>query len=304
MRSDVMLNVHANNHTHVHDKTASTQENNLVLEKTVNAPCKCKVYGNSTQETVTNYVTDNLSIFLDGYGNSAINTHTDNSSAWNDISENSYNLANTGATTDNVSFVLDGTDKLVNTTTKSFTDFTFEVCMYYDKTSHCYDCLSLDNAAGTGIVVYRKNDFENYRFWIKGTDLGSAYAITANKVVTATVTIDNSGNYKVYTDGTLIKSGTVTAGVNGFLSLGVLRNYSTGRIPFVGKFYSVRVYSKVLTDNEVYSNYKIDQIRFNNNTMLTLPNSYKPSVSYSSAIKSTADELNLKSTSVRKTIIN
>lgn len=51
MRSDLMLNVYANNHTHVHDKTVSTQENNLVLEKTVNAPCKCKVYGNSEQET-------------------------------------------------------------------------------------------------------------------------------------------------------------------------------------------------------------------------------------------------------------
>lgn len=111
---------------------------------------------------------------------------------------------------------------------------------------------------GSGIYIY---NFNHISHWYVGNDLQTDSILEKDNRYTITALFDGN-NRKIYLNGVEIASDEQTPNVTiGDITIG---NEIPGQNGFFnGKIYSVRVYNKALTSEEIIKNEIIDQYRFN-----------------------------------------
>lgn len=186
--------------------------------------------------TETGYVRDGLVLFYDGYS-------APENNYWMDLSGNGNNGHIVGATYNNLYYSLDGVDDYIYTNLTTNANGTIEICADYISGNVI---LSFDNGYinNTGVVNGSTNLFKNIaNFGTRGVRFGS-------------------GKYSAYFNSVLSDQIANTATSNGtFISIG---SGTTGYASNVSKenVYSVRVYNRYLTSEEIAQNYNVDKYRF------------------------------------------
>lgn len=95
-----------------------------------------------------------------------------------------------------------------------------------------------------------------------GTNLGTGSILNANEEYTVAVTVEPNGIKTVYIDGERVVSGTNLAPVDfECMAIGYLDVFGTGEA-FEGELKSMRLYTRALSADEVYSNFCADEILF------------------------------------------
>lgn len=193
------------------------------------------------------YVTDGLVFWLDG-----IDKGIDNGN-WVDLVGN-IEFTNTNAISDSDHFYFNGSTAVMLNTTKDLSAvgsvFTVESCFY---------------AENGGVIMY-SGAGNNISLPMLKLDQG-LYKQRGLKYNLGSYT--NTYSTLSLTDGLGIRNGVVLSGsgtdfwTNDCFSIG--SGYSSGRIrqQFKGKLFSVRVYSKVLSQSEMLFNQTVDNNRFN-----------------------------------------
>ena len=226
------------------------------------------------KETEPEYIQDGLLLHYDGINNTG-NGHSNTTTTWKDLSGNGNDGTLKGGTTWNNDYLnFNGTYAWVSIGVHNPENVTLEIVSLnnalYDEERE-YIC----NFEGGGMGInYETSNNEKYnRFEIYIENSGYAFATSSN------VLINNkkyylSGSYdgtqmKFFENKTKITNeiiGTIRKpGNNSILMLGENPNGNEpgGRYWLDGNVYSVRIYNRALTDDEVAYNYAIDKARFN-----------------------------------------
>lgn len=212
--------------------------------------------------TETGYVSDGLLVHYDGY-------HKPENNVWDDLSGNGNNgvLYNFSENVwDNNSISFDGIDDYIEAMkVSSFptgtSQYTMEITFYYGilKARNNLINLGIYNSPGNANGIYILNSTQiSHWYWSNDLKTTSILDIQNSYVVTA---LYDGVNRKIYLNGVQKAIDTATPNV-------ILGNVTIGdEIPnqdgfFNGKVYSVRIYNKALTDEEIKNNYNIDKYRF------------------------------------------
>ena len=212
---------------------------------------------------IENYVQDGLLFLLDGKNKGNV------SGAWTSVAGNTYSFTNHGATfgTDYVQF--DGVDDYLqgsspgSSVVPSRTAGTVEVVCDFEGSS-------------TGVIFYpRANNktcicFGTTAFYY-GVDNTSSrnYYYPLRTLAKASWSVSSARRYENGVSMSLSESKNYVTGVNTSYNLIGKRNNSTTPYFFKGKIYSIRVYTKQLTQAEVLQNLAVDNARFNLGLTLT-----------------------------------
>lgn len=214
------------------------------------------------------YVTDGLVVHYDGIKN-VLGEHSATTTVWKDLSGNGNDGILKGCTWNEDSLKFDGVDDYVLIGDHNYDQFTLEIVVLNDevKTSETeYIC----NYEGGGYGLSysgQKNLCEIYGLnssaW---KQLYSNNAIVPNKkyVITGSynlnqITLFENGTKFQKSESDKIK----TPNNDTKLCIGTNPSSNRGTACWLnGKVYSVRVYNRALTDEEVRKNYEIDKIRF------------------------------------------
>lgn len=214
--------------------------------------------------TEAGYVSDGLLVHYDGY-------HKPENNVWNDLSGNGnngtlYNFDENSLNNNSISF--DGVNDYVGIGEINIPYITYEISFAnkYNNTTQKH-LLSNVEAGGCSFILnsgkriagscYLKDGYKN----VYGFDL------VDNVPNTATLTYD--GTYlKLYIDGKVVSSlenngGIVYPSKNTILVISGNPSGKNVNIQFFsGKVYSVRIYNRALTDEEIKNNYNVDKYRF------------------------------------------
>ena len=214
--------------------------------------------------TETGYVSDGLLVHYDGY-------HKPENNVWNDLSGNGnngtlYNFSENEFNNNSISF--DGVNDYVGIGEINIPYITYEILFAnkYNNTTQKHllsdaengGCALLINSGKKiGASCYLEDGYKN----IYGFDL------VDNELHTATLTYD--GSYlELHIDGKKVSSlknnGGIGLPVNNTI-LAISGNPSGKNVNiqfFSGKVYSVRIYNRALTDEEIKNNYNVDKYRF------------------------------------------
>lgn len=189
--------------------------------------------------TTDGYVQNGLVLLYDGYSGPV-------NSKWLDLSDNGYDGNIVGATWNTTYYDLDGVnDYISRPVTINGMYGTIEICSEYLAGDVI---LSFDNGRINNLNVTKGTSslFKNV------TDFGTRGIKYA------------SGTYNAYFNGTLSGNQTYTNTSNGsFISIGSSSVNASNNVSRQ-KVYSVRVYSRALTQDEIVQNYVVDQYRFGN----------------------------------------
>ena len=216
--------------------------------------------------TETGYVSDGLLLYYDGY-------HKPENNVWNDLSGNGnngtlYNFSDNAWVNNSISF--DGVDDYVSIGEINTENITYDVVFNGNfSTNHSSILANLEHG-GCRIGIF-KNQYKifgqcyidsNYR--TINTELKES---TSTYIATLTY---GESSLKFYVNGQLIGTyndsnhkGITYPLYNTYLMLGVK---PSGKKPqqeyYKGIIYSVRIYNRALTDEEIKNNYNVDKYRF------------------------------------------
>ena len=206
--------------------------------------------------TARDYVQDGLVAMWDGVENAGWGVHDQNATTWKDLVGDFDLTVTTGA------FVLSGFVGLATSATRPIcANTTVTALLSFDKISTGYPVDAYDDSGG--YRIYTNDATGNIRFrWFvsRGSGLVWQPAFLNQALDTPfsyTLTGDgDSGLKKVFLGGELIQtSGSQVGFANGSGGLNVGSKYCT--------MYNFRIYSRVLTAEEIAANYAIDKARFN-----------------------------------------
>lgn len=214
--------------------------------------------------TETGYVSDGLLVHYDGY-----NKPIDN--VWNDLSGNGNNGIMYGATWSNNEVSFDGVDDYISIGEINTENITYDVVFKGNpSTSHSSILTNVETGGcRIGILANQYKIFGQCYIGEKYRTLNTEIKESDDTYV-ATLTYGQS-YLKFYVNGQLIgtyndndSKGITFPLLNTYMMIGSnpSGNKSTNYEMFNGKVYSVRIYDRALTDEEIENNYNIDKYRF------------------------------------------
>ena len=215
---------------------------------------------------------DDLKLHLNASDTTSYDPATD-TTTWTDISGNSNDatltsLTNTDHDIDNGGyFDLDGSSDSVsvshNSAFNSSTDISFEVWVNRDGTTEDTIISKGTSASNNYFFIYSPSNGYYYYNYVSGGGVKTGTSgLSTGKWEHVVVSIDSSGNRKIYVNGedksTAVGSvGTTDTTDTGALNIGGANGYTaTGQGSFGGKIGAVRIYSKKLSASEVGQNYR------------------------------------------------
>ncbi len=212
------------------------------------------------------YVQKGLMLHYDAVKNTK-NGHDKNSDTWYDLSGNNNNgTLKGGVTWTEDGLYFDGIDDWVSIGEMNYDNITIEVVMMYSdiKNEDEQDIVANWQEGGYGILGNTKNSFcihtDNYKYVYgsKNTQVGKKYSLSGNYDNHNIVFYENKFKTTQKEEGTIKE----TTG-NTIMILGAEPEHSGARNGFLnGTIYSVRIYNRALTDDEVMQNYKIDKMLY------------------------------------------
>lgn len=232
---------------------------------------------NAYTDTYNGYVQDNLVLWFDGYLNSeagANNTYGHNtlSTTWKDLSGNNNDVTVSGATWYNNYLSFDGVDDWAYKTSGAVynidKEHTIEVLLKPRKVASSHQSIFNTVNTGTGVLQYGSlwiNTYNQILFKISDgtTNAISQYLTSSNTDITGkyflATQVRDDRHYRLYNKATYVTSGSIAwdAGTpNPAIYIGGSAYY------FQGKIYSIRVYNKALTEDEILHNYNYDKEKF------------------------------------------
>ena len=149
----------------------------------------------------------------------------------------------------------------------NYTNLTIEIVFKKDSlTGNNETLVSNTESGGYDIYYDAKNKYLTGEIFSNSTWQTVTSNIILGKISTAVFTYDNS-NLKFYTFGNLKNSkpytGNITTTGNTVMALGVNPAGTSAQNNFFkGNIYSVRIYNKALTKDEILHNYQYDKQRF------------------------------------------
>jgi len=146
--------------------------------------------------------------------------------------------ANTSHYTVNSQNIISGTDP-----------FTIEA--WTNKTSGNYGAIFGNYGSGYTSGMW----FATAGLYIGGSVYHSNSATTMAGVHHSAATRDANGNVKLYRDGVLVTSGTLTSSIPSNINFRIVNDVNSGGEALAGNIYTVNVYNRVLTAEEVNSNF-------------------------------------------------
>ena len=223
-------------------------------------------------ENINGYVSDGLVLWYDGINNNGNSNWTSNYSTttWKNLVGSSYGgtLKNSPTWFSNYLY-FDGTDDWVSIAQMNFNNPTVEVVLKKSEytTGPEEGIVANFEGGGYGFTLYNKKIAGE--FFISGSYRIIEKDFTLNKKTYASISYDGK-RMNLYTDGLLYDTYSI-AGSIGLpesstpMVVGANPRGTTidsGRF-FKGNIYSVRIYNKALTQEEVKRNYLYDKQRFN-----------------------------------------
>ena len=215
-------------------------------------------------------INDGLVLYYDAIDNTGNNTHDSSAKTWADLSGNGNNGKLFGGQWGDNYLHFDG-NSFVNCGRRNPSQVTVEVLVKFSRTTNSdYEEKVVANteAGGYDIMNYKgKSACEVNVDGTYYTVYGSTFSVD-NKVYLS-FTYDNK-TIKLFENGTKVNeksiSGTIKSPINStVLSIGSNPSgESIGNQKFVGDVYSVRLYNRALSDDEILSNYNYDYKRFIN----------------------------------------
>ncbi len=203
------------------------------------------------------YEEDKLILFLDGQENTK-SGHDEKTRIWEDLSKNGNNkkLINFENIqwTDN-SLIFDGIDDYIEDFYISESNqMTFQIVLKYEQD-------------GKYRNVYDKYTDRNPMLWIDPkayVEFNKTYMYTikedySNRIMQFTTTVDADGSYIFLNNRKINQNYGGISDINGRYQL----FNRQGRETFKGEVYCLRIYNKVLTNEEIKNSYQIDKYRFN-----------------------------------------
>lgn len=216
------------------------------------------------EEPKLEYVTNGLELHYDAINNTGTG-HSDTTTTWKDLSGNGNDATITGGkwSYDHLSFTSSNSSNGVKTNNAFPIDFsakTFNIVFNLSKVSSVEALFGARTSTSDGFMLfnYDKNNALNLDTIGSQTRINLGNRLSVNRNYNLTVTLDN-GTVKSYIDGVLIASTNYTTGTLNF----PLTVFTAGtRSNSLGNVYSVKVYNRALTADEVMQNYNMDQKRF------------------------------------------
>lgn len=234
-----------------------------------------EIYTNRQILDTSKYVQDDLVLFYDGYNNTG-NGHSNSATTWKDLSENGYdlNLYNFEWTTNsgwsNNALHFDGINdygEIKNLQDKLKGPITITVCFNSEEASNFRGLFgnhgASDNVEG---IIAQYGDNLNESVLVLGYNSNLAkldWDTTINKSMSLTVQMDPSIGTKVYVNGELIEQTHNDSDPIRFLEpFWIGKSFDdTGRY-FLGKMNNFMLYNRLLTDEEIKTNYEQDVQRY------------------------------------------
>ena len=227
---------------------------------------------NAYTDTYNGYIQDDLVLWYDGYANTGTIRNAF-ATTWKDLSGTGNDVTINGATWNYNYLSFDGVNDYAYKTSGAVynitKEHTIEVLFKPEKIASSYQSIFNTVDSGTGVSQYGS-------LWItSGNQLryetadGSANNLSqglglnsddVNKKYLMT-NIRDDKTYKTYNQGNLIKEDITTWNArtpNPAIYIGKAASYY-----FQGKIYSIRVYNKALTEDEILHNYLYDVEKFN-----------------------------------------
>ena len=226
---------------------------------------------NSYTDNYNGYVQDGLMLWYDSYANTGTTRNT-TTTTWKDLSGNNNNVTISGATWHYNYLSFDGTnDYAYKTSGAKYNidkEHTIEVLLKPRKVASSYQSIFNTINNGTSVQQYGSlwisetmqigfdtgdgsSHYNTNRIDIRTEDIGKYFLMT---------NVRNDRNYKLYNKGNLVNTETVTWDArepNPGIFIGGSTYY------FNGEIYSIRVYNKALTEEEILHNYNYDKEKFN-----------------------------------------
>ena len=211
-----------------------------------------------------------LMSWFDGYSNTGT-TRNNTTTTWKDLASTStYKGTIKGSPVwyDNYLY-FDGVDDWVQLSQMNYANPTIEVVFKKDEYTTGPEEAIVANYEGGGYGLSIANQKLISEFYISGAYHNIYKDFVLNKKVSAATNYDNSKT-NLYTNGTLYDSSSITG------SIGTPGNSTPMAIAanprgtttdsnrfFKGNIYSVRIYNKALTQEEIHRNYLYDKQKFN-----------------------------------------
>ena len=236
----------------------------------------------NTEESYTignekKYIQNGLQLHYDAINNTG-NGHSESTDVWRDLSENHNDgILNGGPTWEQNCLILDGTNDWVNCGEQNSDYQTIIVTFSANAiNTGTYNTCIVGNwdSGGGGVMITPSSRRISADFDIYNEDRDYGYQIISSndeaqlqKIYSVTISYDGQ-NETMYLNGNIINSknaeGKIKKPINSTIyALGV---NPTGSNPqqewFTGKIYSVALYNRALTEDEVLYNYEIDKIRY------------------------------------------
>lgn len=206
------------------------------------------------------YVQDGLIMWLDGIRNGTNGTHESTLTTWVDQSGNGWDWTNSNATVTENSVVFNGTDAYLYRAYQSVPSNVAMIEIVAKKTKG--GCMHMGygrNKVGNINIPSTGNNIVFHTAAGSGADKNTAFDFgTAGEI--------HSANSAGYLDGQAIQSFASSAAdwQYEYPSIGKYRG-STGsstEYVFEGEIYCIRLYSRILTEQEILANYAVDVARF------------------------------------------
>lgn len=226
---------------------------------------------NAYTDVNNGYISDGLVLWYDGYANTGT-ARTNSTTTWKNLASSSLDGTLTGGTWYKNYLYLDGTDDWVAIAAMNYANPTVEVV--YKKTAFTGNAeealVGNFNSGGYGIAYLSSNSNKMIgEFYVNGAWNRLYNDITLNKTDTLATSF-NGSTMKLFSNGSLVDqlslSGTVGTPTNStIMAIGANPNGTSvsASTYFLGNIYSVRIYNKALTDDEVLHNYIQDKQKFN-----------------------------------------
>lgn len=213
------------------------------------------------------YVSNGLVACWDGIENAGVGMHDANATVWKDV-VGGYEFALTGVTVEADRMTFDGTATSYGTLDSAGSTATFGAA----KNGTMEIVFASRTASGTQVLLQSTSGiglaFGFYQGNILSSTVSSPVFPFAQGTATNSISIRYSSSKPVspiYTNGSSLVSGT---GNNSWGSpnstttfIGVRAN-KADNTHFPGSIYSIRLYNRQLTDEEIAANYMVDRMRF------------------------------------------
>ena len=225
---------------------------------------------NAYTDVNNGYISDGLVLWYDGYANTG-KGRPNSTTTWKNLASSSLDGTLTGGTWYKDYLYFDGTDDWVKIAAMNYANPTIEV-VYSKSSSTGSNEVFVGNFNAGGYGIGKASDAKiNGQFYLSGSYQLLSYPLTLNKIETLSSSYSGSYQY-LYANGSLVSSadraGASLGSPSNSTVMAVGANPNGSTVDSVGEYYkgniySVRIYNKALTDEEILHNYLYDKQKFN-----------------------------------------